>query len=377
MLRNQLAAVAGAKRSTHRWTCLHYATAAFALRIALPPQKRSDTDKALLRKLENLRKRAKRLTIRRLGAQVYASGAIQWRRALNWIRFEVLPVKPIPSRIGPVLRNMRRGQYQTLVVFANEVISEKCTQPLPVGDISRFVKLAIAEIRRGRHPGFIVRQLAADPAAAKEFLFHFIKKRVERGGGELPLKFEHQSIDMQMSSRAEGMRIAMVIDSAPDPVPATPARATRPLAQTIQPIRDTQVTSNDDRNLMPQSVADWLKNNVDRSDWETVIEEAKYQLLHRPNHAQPVSAGKDIRKIQEQSRPEKQAADLPEFINLMVDWLLRWSTAFDRDIGQLMACFSHGLLIAKEIYKAPLDTRSGGRESMRYIGDVINGSVRA
>jgi len=190
-LRNGLAAVAHHNRSKHRVNVIECAILAFALRVARRFNKAQASTK-LDKKLEIHRKRAKRRAIAAAGHAAYKGAAELWVRTSRWIRFNLLP---LPTKRGYRYHKPRKfygQQFRTMVVYAQAVIAERCTEALAVGELERLVKLVIREILRRRHPDVTVRELVADEQRAKGFLFEVMKKK-----RDLALKFEFMSPDQQ------------------------------------------------------------------------------------------------------------------------------------------------------------------------------------
>lgn len=207
-LRNSLARVADSTQSKHRCTVIEFAAMAFAVRVARKFTK-FETPSGLERKLEIHLKRAKRLAIRALDKATYDTAAQEWKRSSRWIRFNLLPLSPARGCYKP--REIYAQQFRTMFGFAKALIAERCAESLPDFVIARLTKLIVREIRRGRHPGVTVRELATNEPRSKDFLFRLMRKKQV----DLKLKFEFMLPVEQSAARSE--RFPQGNDDRPGP----------------------------------------------------------------------------------------------------------------------------------------------------------------
>ena len=371
-LRNRLAAVAGEKRGKFRLTAIEYAILAFAVRVARR-HCQAGTTTSLERKLEIYRKRAKRKAIARLGHPAYESAAQSWLYSSRWIRFNLLPLPSARPRSGKL--SLRREQYNLLVRLAKEALTERCTQ-LPSDDLlSKFVKLAISETRRRRHPGVKVRELAANPAEGRRFLFDFIKKRMEERGLELHIKFEYQPRCVQSAVRAERFKASQVVQrTAPAVQPDTLTKPTTVIPP--EDVRPDACNAPDPAITKPaftaQSVADWLIKYLEPDYWEDVISEAQRQLSRRKTKF-VLSTATSIDAVQHACRPATKGCDVLEEINLSVDWLLDWAMALESNRPRIHQIINDGLRLAKSSRKA-VETGGAAMNGFLYVEELMKGN---
>jgi hypothetical protein len=149
---------------------------------------------ALLRRLENARRRAKP----KIGTSKHKQYAQQhkvWRAFVAWARYCLLydeaEIQRILRRglgIPGTGRNLARLRFEALLHAAQAVIHQRTTAQIPAPELMRLVKLASKELQpsRSRHPERIV-DLERNPQQAQHFMFEFIKKRSWQSGGK---KFE-------------------------------------------------------------------------------------------------------------------------------------------------------------------------------------------
>ncbi len=380
-LRNRLALVMGRNSSSHSLTCIQWALAAFAVRVGRDTLAADGTSE-LERKIENCRKRAKRKTVSRLGSAEYESAQTRWGMSLRWIRYYVLPMRT--SR-GPALKlAMRREQYQEMFRLAEEVLSERCVETPAKELVAKFVTLAIAEIRRFRHPGIKVKELIRNPANGKDFLYEFIKKRMDKRGTELKLKFEYLPRCVQAAIKTEKFKTAMVIDDSPaEPAVRSPTvrlAAPEPMVAPHGPTLPTEPAPAElpslPRTVTHQDVTDWLVTHVERGYWDDIIAEAKHQLGSQAFAGKQSFTSTNLAGIQEETRPVADPADAPECINAMVDWLLSWTLALEKDTVRLRNLLSEGLRTAAGTHK-PLDNSPRRINGVRYIQGITDGTLRS
>lgn len=133
--------------------------------------------KRLLRRLEVVRKRAKRAEVRRSGLNSYQARAHEWQRFIRWIRVHIPDCGSTrlrrPARFGPP-----KMIVDKLVSWVRAELME-CKQRLPnERELRRLVRLALRYIRRGRR-GFSGRYFLEDKVFASAYLANFVTTRLE------------------------------------------------------------------------------------------------------------------------------------------------------------------------------------------------------
>ena len=156
--------------------------AAFALRLDNPrTNRRRDRDevRALARKLEMFRKRAKRRTRTFLNPAEISQKAEAWRRFVDWCRFNIAHVR-LPQMEHTYRRSELWADLRTrLRAMIAQAIEESRFAPLPAPQMSRVSRLIKEEVRRGRHPFTLRAFLAANTPANRSKLFEIVAKKVE------------------------------------------------------------------------------------------------------------------------------------------------------------------------------------------------------
>jgi hypothetical protein len=392
-LRNRLMANGKEKRGKYRFNAVEYAMLAFAARWARRLGNVPIPGK-LMTKLEVYRERAKRRAITRCGQPAYKTAEQDWLCSSRWIRFNLLP---LPSqRVSWSPRRLYREQRDSLSGFATEVMSERCTEPPSEEMLHKFIDLAVADIRHGRHAGVTVRELVANPAEGKQFLFDFIKKRMEKQGLDLHLRPEYQPRCVRSAMLGERFKAAMVVQVSAPPLEAqtrtsvptvTVPVAVHPLSsrapQSPATASETQVSVDDrceaptitpaEPRLTAKSVGDWLIKYLERDYWEDVIAEAHLQLPRRRINSQ-LSAATTIEAVQQACRPATESGDVTDAINSAVDWLADWVLVLETNRARIHQILGAGLSVAKSTYKtAPV--RRPTMNGFRRLEEIMKGNL--
>ena len=139
---------------------------------------RADADelKSLGRRLEAIRKRAKRATITRIGGEEYRLAADRWGGFVSWCRFNLLSFKP--SAINrPWRKALWRTQREQLSQVINKLLAERFYESPSEKEMKRIVTLMASSSRRGRlHVG--LREVLLNPSQFSDQILRFITKRV-------------------------------------------------------------------------------------------------------------------------------------------------------------------------------------------------------
>ena len=159
-----------------RLSSFELAALAFAVRVArreqlIPEPPSADLWKALEKKIETYRRRARRAAERAVGKAAYQQAAKRWRQLLRWSRYNILRIRrrhPSPSRL------LQREQREQMRKLALQVVSDDVDPKM----VCHWADLARREVRRGRH-GMKLRELLKDPEGAAGFMGDFIMKRID------------------------------------------------------------------------------------------------------------------------------------------------------------------------------------------------------
>jgi hypothetical protein len=157
-----------------RFNCIQIAVLQFALRHAVSPGADRETARAVIPKLENHRKRAKRATLNRAGEKMYGSAVKECQAFASWMRYCLFFR---PRRRKMILRATWRLQVAGVKKALAEVPERRGYTPLSEAQVERMKKLTMAEIRRGRAP-VLLRDILEGAAEGQEYIFEFAQKRV-------------------------------------------------------------------------------------------------------------------------------------------------------------------------------------------------------
>lgn len=136
------------------------------------------TSKRLLRRLEVVRKRAKRVEIRRSGLINYHLSARDWRRFVFWLRVHFLDCPCSTKRRTPPLRS-RRALINQLVGWVRAELIDRKEKVPSERELRRLVRLTLRYIRLGR-TGYSVLELSHDKLCAAAYLGTFVTIRMEK-----------------------------------------------------------------------------------------------------------------------------------------------------------------------------------------------------
>jgi hypothetical protein len=126
----------------------------------------------LLRRLETVRKRAKRAEVRRLGAGGYQEAAHAWREFSTWLRVHLLDCSCKCKRRSSPLRGRRVLVTQFSEWARDELIDRKHKVP-DNRELRRLVRLGLRYVRRGRSR-FILRDLLNDKITTAAHFANFV-----------------------------------------------------------------------------------------------------------------------------------------------------------------------------------------------------------
>lgn len=170
-----------------------FAACALAVRVAVTSHKHGHTTidvtnidrsaKRLLRRLENMRKRANRAEIRRSGRDAYAHEARSWNEFVRWLRVAFLDCRCKRKRRLKPMRH-RRAIIGQLTQWTREELIDRGEPLPPEPELRRLVRLFLRYVRRGRMR-CDVRDLMGDKAFAAMRVASFVQTRVEKAAGIL------------------------------------------------------------------------------------------------------------------------------------------------------------------------------------------------
>jgi hypothetical protein len=271
-------------------------------------------------RLETLRKRAMRALIKRNGLAAYQESANHCRRFEAWCRYHLLYFQLPRRKRPPVLKLIWRDQVTALQSAAQQAIAERSQVTVSAEELHRQAKLALAELRRGRHHTTAM-ELLRDPQEAKEFMITFISERIDLG----PLK---PGLVKSCERKAEvGVKVAPKVDdqdcvlpgTAPTTVPATPTPNTAIPAKAIS------------GEHVQKAVTSWIWTNVDPGFWHDVIEEVSTQVYQFGRLSSKTVATGSLEEIIEAHRPILNTHEYMVLVGQLVDWLLDWTMNLTRN----------------------------------------------
>ncbi len=126
----------------------------------------------LFRRIETVRKRAKRAEIRQLGEDGYREAARAWREFSTWLRVHLLDCQCKRKRRTPPHRYRRVLVHQFAQLAWNELTDRRHNIP-DDRELRRLVCLSLRYVRRGRSC-FTVRDLLTDQITAASYFANFV-----------------------------------------------------------------------------------------------------------------------------------------------------------------------------------------------------------
>jgi hypothetical protein len=168
-----------------RLDVFEFSAVAYALRIGrqggVIPQPSSDPDalEILKKRLEKFRKRARNAAVKQLGDAAFRSESERWRAFVQWMRYNVSQFR-VPRSGGAAPRGMYVARTKALRDLMAKAWTDRGFTPLSPEDLQRFSRLAQAELRRGRHPGYSIERVLDDPGSGGEFLYEFVLQRIAK-----------------------------------------------------------------------------------------------------------------------------------------------------------------------------------------------------
>lgn len=272
-------------------------------------------------RLENLRKRAMRALIKRNGLAAYQESANLCCRFEAWCRYHLLYFQLPRRNRPPVLKLLWRDQLTALESAAQQAIAERSQVTVSEEELHRQAKLALAELRRGRHYTTPM-ELLRNPQEAKEFMITFISERIDLG----PLKSARATLCKRPAEIGKNIEVALIVkddcDSSqgiPTTVPATP---------TPNPSIPAKALSSEQ---VQKAVASWIWTNVDPGYWQDVIEEVCTQVYKFGQLPSKTIATGSLEEIIQAHRPILNTYEYPILRGQLVEWLLNWTMNLTRN----------------------------------------------
>jgi hypothetical protein len=343
---------------------------------------------ALENKLEVARRRARHAAIKQVGKASYDGLAQAWDRFLQWMRYFLLYGPQYMSNFRLLRQTgitMRTHKYKRdeMIALAERVIARRSYVRIPAHRICKIVDLAIAELRRERHPGLTVMTVIRDREVGPEFMFEFLNARVDLE----PLKRVNEWYD-RPQSLADKFEALMNPVALTTPVrsgrsversdtaeasrvkpPQSPAALSAPASTKSAPTATAKPLSNAE---LADAVAKWLKDWIPQPIWERVIDEARFQVIRWPARFHPLfTSAASLDELIDLCRPKQNPPDpwedpgaALEEINNSVDWLLGWMSALKGDAvawagfaWQAYGILGEGLGRAKKLLGAEASVR--------------------
>jgi hypothetical protein len=262
----------------------------------------------LRRKLEKLRKRAKRAWIRRYGIDAFRSASDNWQRFVNWLRFRILapPHRRQRPRVDVAVHREERE-------FMRNLALSMASSAGHTNELEHLADLAKAEVRRGeRHP-FTIRELLADKPKAQQFLAEFILKRKDPD----VLRAEFQP-DIMRASRLGKQFAASLTVATSDP-------------------------------KLQKVLAKWIEREIDPGYFDDVGEEVKYQLLNLADQHRLEVSTKAPKQIIQACKPDyNDEVDLRSFFGI---WAARFLLVLQPDRNAALQVVSPAFQDAKACWQ--------------------------
>ena len=136
----------------------------------------------LLRRLETVRKRAKRAEIKRSGQDNYRQTASEWRSFVRWLRLHFLDCRCSRKRRLTPARH-RRATIDRLAAWTRAELIDRQEPLPPERELRRLVRLFLRYVRRGRR-GWGVRHLMNNQVFAASQIATFVQIRMEKAAGK-------------------------------------------------------------------------------------------------------------------------------------------------------------------------------------------------
>ena len=185
-----------------------------------------------------------------------------------------------------------------------------------------MAKLALAELRRGRHPTSPM-ELLGNPQQAREFMFAFISKRIDLR----PLKPRWMTLCERQAENGEKLKAALVIeDEVCDSPEVTSIKM--PATPTSNPVTSAKAVSEEQ---IQKAVTSWLWTNANPGFWQDVMEEVISQIYIFGWLPSKTVATGSLQEIIAAHRPILSTVEYMVMVGQLVDWLLNWTMNLTRN----------------------------------------------
>lgn len=311
----------------------------------------------LERKLELARRRAQHAAIKQVGKATYDGLAKGWDRFLQWIRYFILYGPQYISSFRLMRKpgsRMHIWKYQRdeMVALAERVIERRSYTKIADDVLRKNVDLAISELRRGRYPGLTVMTVIHEQRLGADFMFDFLSARADLEPPKPVANWYERALSPVEKFKMSQNRVTTTAPptSEQNSEPSGPAPSSSVVVQqssaaalatvsTALPPFATAIpfTAEDLADAVAKWLRDWIPN---RLFWESVIEEARHQVIRRPaDFLPPSTSAASLEELIDLCRPKEKlpdpsedAGDAPEELNYLVDWLLGWLAALKSDV---------------------------------------------
>ena len=132
----------------------------------------------VLKRLEALRKRAKRVEVKQYGVDVFRQNTQNWKRFIVWLRVHIANCGCVMSR-RPTPGGNRAAIVTQLVDWTRQELQDRKAQLPDEPELRRLVRLALSYVRRGRK-GYGVKHLLNDKVFASAQLATFVTMHMEK-----------------------------------------------------------------------------------------------------------------------------------------------------------------------------------------------------
>lgn len=176
----------GGKRRQAHLDAVQLAAAIFGVRVArtqmhhghVPARRRPCTNpRGLLRRLERVRKRAKRAA-QKVDPDGFTTLSRNWRRFVVWTRRYLLFCRCKQAALSRPSRSYHRRVFTQALSLASKVLDQQGTI-IPDKRKRQLVSDSLRHIRRAR-TWISIRDLFCDEAAALQYMYEYLRARLQR-----------------------------------------------------------------------------------------------------------------------------------------------------------------------------------------------------
>lgn len=331
-----------------RLDCIDLAMIALALR--LPKRGLAEGSvrlkcEAFCRKLENHRKRAKRVALRDRELADYWRAAARWNRFRAWLRYNVVD-QSLPKRNAWSPRRTAAEARLGLQSLISEALEAGEFAPLLPHEMERMVRLIKEEFRRGRHPVCLRDLLTGGRTFAQELVVKILRKKMQL----TPLSDKGRTVSERSAERGERFKAAARSRgnaAAQGRPPHVEPKSAGGVVAVVQPSPTFSLASFSVADLS-RAVANWLRTEVPVECWVEMPRECQVRLhawrtLPRPRGTATIEA--TIRKFKPVQ--EEQVWSFDE-VNFYAEWLFCWIRTVCPDSNGLLNSVHLGVQLATQ-----------------------------